>query len=401
MGSVLLSGTPGLREQLHRRLFLTRSAGAVLAAASGGGMALGGLARAEGPDGRGLIVRNRRPLDLETPVPDLDQWLTPIDRFFVRSHFGAPAIGTEPWGVLIGGLVHRPLNLSPAGLGGFALVTVAAVLQCSGNGRVNFRPGIPGVGWDRGAVGHAEWTGVRLAEILERAGIRDGAGHVHFLGGDGPPSPKTPSFFRSLPLEKSLHPDTLLATGMNGQPLPILHGGPVRLVVPGWAGNHWMKWLRTVTVSEAEAPGFYMQAGYRMPRSPAPPDAVLKPADLVPVTALNVKSLITSPAEGSILQDRRVEVHGVAWTGEGHVTRVEVALGQGRDAQWRPATLLGQSKLWSWRQWTFAFDATSPGPMHLRARATDSRGEIQPEATPWNRSGYLWNGIDHVTCEVR
>ena len=356
--------------------------------------------KAAEPDEGGLIVRNRRPLDLETPVSAFDRWLTPNNLFFVRSHFGVPAVGLTPWSVEVGGLVERTLKLTPEDLAGFARVTVTSVLQCSGNGRANFRPGIPGVGWDRGAVGNARWSGVRLADVLGRAGLKVGSSHVHFLGADGPPSPKTPLFLRSIPLEKALHPDTLLATEMNGEPLPLLHGGPVRLVVPGWAGNSWMKWVRSVTVAAVEAPGFYMQTGYRIPKVPAPPEAVLKPSDVVPVTTLNVKSLITRPVEGARLSAGRLEVRGVAWTGEGLVTRVEVALGTEREPRWLTATLTGEPKPWSWRSWTCLVDVTSQGRAIVRARATDSRGETQPETTPWNRSGYLWNGIDRVTCEV-
>lgn len=383
-----------------RRRLLHRSLGGALAVGLARWTAPPRYARSDEAVPGGLILRSRRPLDLETPVAYLDEWFTSNDRFFVRSHFGVPAVGTGPWEVGVGGLVDRPLSLSVAGFDGFARVKVEAVLQCSGNGRVNFRPGVPGVGWDRGAVGHAEWSGVRLADLLARTGVRPGAAHLHFLGGDGPPAPKTPPFFRSIPLEKALHPDTILATEMNGRPLPPLHGGPVRLVVPGWAGNHWMKWVRTVTVAAAEAPGFYMQTGYRLPRTPAPPGAVTKPSDLVPVTALNVKSLITSPAEGARLGDRRVQIRGVAWTGEGRVTKVEVASGSDREPRWQTATLRGEAKPWGWRQWTCSLDLTAAGPTLFRARATDSRGEVQPESTPWNRSGYLWNGIDHVTCEV-
>ncbi len=137
-----------------------------------------------------------------------------------------------------------------------------------------------------------------------------------------------------------------------------------------------------------------------MPKAPAPPVAVLKPSDLAPVTALNVKSLITWPAEGARLNAGRNEVRGVAWTGEGHVTRVDVAIGSDRDPQWREAALLDEPKPWSWRRWKFAFDAPTPGAIDLRARAADSSGQTQPETTPWNKSGYLWNGIDRVACEV-
>jgi DMSO/TMAO reductase YedYZ molybdopterin-dependent catalytic subunit len=232
-----------------------------------------------------LILRSSRPLDLESPASALDHWLTPNNLFFVRSHFGAPAVGREPWKLELGGMVERAATLSLDELSrGHEVVTVPAVLQCSGNGRGYFRPRVTGVPWERGAVGHAEWSGVRLADVLERAGIKPGAGHVHLLGADGPPSPKTPAFFRSIPLTRALDPSTILATRMNGEPLPLLHGGPVRLAVPGWSGNHWLKWLRVITVSRDEAPGFFMQTGYRMPKVPAPPGAVLKPSDLEPFT---------------------------------------------------------------------------------------------------------------------
>src|SRR5205823_6636960 len=147
----------------------------------------------------GLIVRNRRPLDLETPVTALDPWLTPNDVFFVRSHFGVPAVRPAPGTIAVGGMVERPLDLSPEDLKRFAPATVAAVLQCAGNGRAYFRPRVPGVAWDRGAVGHAEWTGVRLADVLARAGVKAGSAHVQIMGADGPPSPKTPLYLRSIP----------------------------------------------------------------------------------------------------------------------------------------------------------------------------------------------------------
>lgn len=353
---------------------------------------------AHSADSPGLIVRSRRPLDLETPVQALDTWLTPADRLFVRSHFGSPALEGPPWKVEINGQVDRPTSLVLKNLDAGEQTTVAAVLQCSGNGRAFFRPVVPGLPWERGAVGHAEWSGVRLADLLQRAGIRKGAAHVHFLGADGPPSPKTPLFLRSIPLAKALEPTTLLATRMNGEPLPTLHGGPLRLVVPGWAANHWMKWVRWIKVSDVEAPGVYQQSGYRMPKVPGPPDAILNPSDLVPVTALNVKSLITSPAEGSTPRQGPVEVRGVAWTGEGFVTKVEVH--QGLDGGWREAELLDPALPFAWRRWRIVYDGLPPGEVIVRARATDSRGETQPETTPWNKSGYLWNGIDRVTFNV-
>lgn len=382
---------------MSRRRALQRTAGGLLVL--GGGLTPplpSSTARADEP---ALILRNTRPLDLETPVAALDGRLTPNRLFFVRSHLSMPAVGLAPWELQIGGMVERACTLTLDDLKDLEQVTVPGVLQCSGNGRAFFRPRLPGVQWEKGAVGHAEWSGVRLADLLQRkAAIRRGAAHVHLLGADAPPSPKTPSYLRSIPIERALDPDTIVALRMNGQPLPELHGGPLRLVVPGWTGNHWMKWLRQITVSHEEAPGMYQQTGYRIPKTPAPPGAVLKPSDLVPLTYMNVKSLITFPAEGTVIRPGRNEVRGVAWTGQGHVTRVEFAV-DGR-AAWAPATLQGDERQGSWRTWTAQWNASKPGKYTLRARATDSRGETQPEVPPWNRSGYLWNGIDHITCEV-
>jgi sulfite oxidase len=343
-----------------------------------------------------LIVRSTRPLDAETRVEVFDRFLTPNREFFVRSHFGPPALGLSPWKLEVEGLVEKPLSLSLGDLDGLERVTLPAVLQCSGNGRAFFAPTIPGVGWEKGAVGNARWSGVRLIDVLKRAGVKADAAHVQFHGADTPPNPKTPAFFRSIPLARALDPSTILATSMNDDPLPLLHGGPIRLVVPTWAGNHWIKWLRKVTVAKDEAPGFYMQTGYKIPKVPSPPGVDLKPDQLKSVTTLNVKSLIASPIEGATLKPGKVEVRGVAWTGEGVVTKLEVSTG----ADWSPATFLDEPKPGTWRTWTFTWDA-KPGRHVVRAKATDSIGEVQPESTPWNRSGYLWNAIDKITCEVR
>ena len=183
---------------------------------------------------------------------------------------------------------------------------------------------------------------------------------------------------------------------MNGEALPMLHGGPIRLVVPTWAGNHWIKWLRKVVVAKEESPGFYMQNGYKVPKVATPPGVDLKPDQLRSVTTLNVKSLIARPLDGSTIEPGESEVRGVAWTGEGVVTQVEVSTGDG----WTPARLLGEPQVGTWREWSFLWAART-GRHAIRSRATDSRGDVQPETTDWNRSGYLWNGIDKVTCEVR
>lgn len=343
-----------------------------------------------------LIIRGGEPLNAETPAGALTTWITPNRLFFVRSHFGPPAIGLRPWKLGVTGTAPTPLEFGLGDLAKLEQVTVPAVLQCSGNGRAKFSPTVPGVGWACGAVGNAEWTGVRLADLLKDAGLTDRVKHVHFLGADGPPNPKTPSFLRSLPIDRAMAPATLLALKMNGEPLPVLHGGPIRLVVPGWAGNHWMKWLRSIRLSSEEAPGFYQRTGYRMPRATTPPDATVKPEDTVPVTSLNVKSLIAGPVEGQRLKAGEAEIRGVAWTGGGRVAKVEVAI-DGRP--WTPAELHGPDHEGAWRLWRFSWKAT-PGRHVVRARAADTSGAVQPEKTAWNKSGYLWNGIESSNFEV-
>jgi len=381
--------------QSSRRDFLQRAlAGSTLPWFAG---LAPGVSFAEDDPEPDLIVRSMRPLDAETPVEVFDRFVTPNRLFFVRSHFGPPAVGLSPWELEVEGLVERPISFSLDELSRLEQVSLPAVLQCSGNGRGFYSPTIPGVGWERGAVGNAVWSGVRLVDVLSRAGIKPGAAHVQLHGADTPPNPKTPAFFRSIPLSRALDPLTILATSMNGELLPLLHGGPIRLVVPTWAGNHWIKWLRKVTVSNDEAPGFYMQTGYKMPKVPTPPGVDLKPTDLKSVTTLNVKSLIARPLEGATLKAGPIEIRGVAWTGEGIVQKLEIQTTP--DGPWSRVLFPAEPRSGTWMPWVFPWEA-KPGRYTLRARATDSSGDVQPEVSPWNRSGYLWNGIDRVTCEV-
>jgi DMSO/TMAO reductase YedYZ molybdopterin-dependent catalytic subunit len=355
--------------------------------------------RADEPNRPRLIVRNDRPLNLETPVELLDTWLTPIDRFFVRSHFGPPAVNLRPWSIRVDGMVRKPIELpldSARLTAELGQTTVVAVLQCAGNGRALFEPIVPGVPWRAGAVGNAEWRGILLRTVLEAAGVRDQSAHVHFYGADAPPHPKTPAYVRSLPLDQALDPSVLLATQMNREPLPVLHGGPVRLIVPGWTGNHWMKWLRTIVVSDQEAPGGYQRTAYRIPLHPTPPDTTPNPEEMVPVMVLNVKSLVTSIAAGRSLRAGTQTIRGVAWTGPATVNRVDISID---DGPWRAAELGPVQDIHAWRQWTYSWQAET-GRHTIRVRAADTSGQVQPEKPAWNKSGYLWNGIDTVAVEV-
>jgi DMSO/TMAO reductase YedYZ molybdopterin-dependent catalytic subunit len=382
---------------VSRRRFIELAAGGLAYAAVG-------LPLLRGPSEAGaadkLITKVSRPYDAETPVEAFASWITPNDRFFVRSHFGPPPsdrIDPASWRLSVKGLVARELSLGLPDLARFEEASVTAVVQCSGNGRAFHRPRAGGVQWRKGAVGNARWTGVRLRDVLAKAGVQAEAKHLHLLGADRPVLPSTPLFLRSIPIGKALHPDTILASKMNGEPLPLLHGAPLRLIAPGWMADACVKWLTDMTLGETEAPGYYMQTAYRYPARPVQPGEQINPADLRPVEAMIVKSLITSPHDGGTVQGG-VTVQGVAWAGEGRIVSVEVSADEGRT--WSRARLTGDEVPYAWRMWEHDWRPARPGPHVLLSRATDDRGHTQPERSPWNPSGFLWNGWDRVTVEV-
>lgn len=344
---------------------------------------------------RKLIVRSARPQDLETPVSAFTEELTPNELFFVRSHFGPPIIEPHSWRLRIEGLVERQAELTLAELQKLTATKRPAVLQCAGNGRALFRPRVAGAQWERGGVGQALWRGVRLAEVLDRVGAKPEARFITFIPGDHPMAATVPKFLRSIPIEKARE-DVLLAWSMNGAALPVLHGAPLRAVVPGWAGDHWVKWLRGIRVSDAEDPGFYMQTGYKMPVEPIAPGA--KPAKVKTLTSVPVKSLIARPAENAVLSAGAQLIQGVAFGGSGPIVRLEVSIDDG--ATWQAAKLKKMPAPGAWQPWTFAWRA-EPGTYSLRARATDSAGDSQPREPRWNPGGYLYNAWDAVRCEVR
>jgi sulfite oxidase len=348
------------------------------------------------------IVRVMRPYDAETPVREFTSYVTPNHRFFVRSHFGPPApelIAEANWRLHVGGLIEHPLELTLKDLKEFERVTITAVVQCSGNGRAFHRPKVPGVQWERGAVGNAQWTGVRLRDVLAKAGIQPSAKHVQLQGADHPVVSSVPLFTRSIPLEKAVHPDTILAYEMNGRPLPLLHGAPLRVITPGWMADSCTKWLTEITVQADEAKGYYMQTAYRVPVTAIQPNSGLPGTSMVPVEAMVVKSLIASPANGDQVGRGPVTVQGVAWSGEAAVATVELSFDDGKT--WEPARLVGEDEPYAWRQWQFLWKPKGSGPTSILCRATDSSGQVQPPTTPWNPSGFLWNGWDRVSVTVQ
>ena len=346
----------------------------------------------------GLIVRSSRFLDLETPVEYFNTWLTPAEHFFVRNHMHEPStLDPALWKLSIGGEVKKPYSLSLAELSQVASHAVVNTLECAGNGRAFHNPKVPGVQWEKGAVSTGRFSGPRLGEILERAGVKPTGKHVMFRGLDEIPG-KVPAFIRSIPIEKALEGDTLVATHLNGAPLPKHNGFPARTLVPGWIGAASCKWLTEIKVLDKEFEGNFMSPGYRMPNQPVKPGEAVRPEDTHPVTALNVKSLIVSPSEGTV-RSRPLNIQGVAWAGEADVVGVEVSADGG--TSWQAAELGNEKAHYAWRLWNFKWKPAKAGDYVIASRATDSQGRVQPAAPVWNPSGYLNNAVDQVKIHVQ
>ncbi len=346
----------------------------------------------------GLILRSPNPLDLETPVHLLDDWITPNERFYVRNHLYTPQVDAATWRLRVEGEVERPLSLALDELKRFDRAGEVVTIECAGSGRAFYQPRVAGIQWGKGAVGTARWAGLRLADLLKKAGAKKTGRHVAFDGADQSIG-GVPDFIRSIPIEKCLHPATLLAWEMNGQPLPVQHGFPLRLIVPGWEGAASVKWLTRLSVQEREADGFFMATAYRYPNRPVAPGEAVDPADMQVLTSLDVKSIITAPGEGAkFAPGAPLEIRGNAWAGEAEVTRVDVSTDRGRT--WQAAELSAERAPFAWRRFRYSWKAPGRGSYVLLSRATDTQGRVQPIAPQWNPSGYLWNVVDHVRIHV-
>jgi sulfite oxidase len=337
--------------RLSRRSLLAmpgRLVGAIVAApllaAAGRAMGQGGA------EGVTRIVRSARPQDLETPVALLDSWLTPNDRFFVRSHLYTPDVDVKTWRLTVDGEVDTPLILTLDELRRFPEESRVVTLECAGNGRAYYDPPVAGVQWRKGAVGTARWTGVRLADVLARARVKPAARFVLLDGADAPIA-AIPDFVRQLPLEKALHPDTLLAYGMNGTPLPMANGFPLRAIVPGWEGAYAVKWLTGIRVRDREGDSFWIKTAYRYPKRRIAPGTAVGPEDMAPVAGLFVKSLIAAPLDGGSVMGSVVPVKGFAWAGEANITLVDVSVDGG--STWSPARLGTDRAPYAWRQFEY------------------------------------------------
>jgi DMSO/TMAO reductase YedYZ molybdopterin-dependent catalytic subunit len=302
------------------------------------------------------------------------------------------------WRLSIGGEVEKPLTLTLAELAKMEQRSVTNTLECGGNGRAFAVPHVPGVQWEKGAVGTARFTGPRLEDLLKRAAVRPTGKHVMFRGLDEVPG-KVPEFIRSIPIEKAIDGDTLVALHMNGVALTKHHGFPARALVPGWIGAASCKWLTEIKVLDKEFEGNFMNPGYRMPNQPVKPGDAVKTEDTHPATALNVKSLIASPSDGTTAKSRIIQMQGVAWAGEAEIARVEVSMDLG--TTWQQAQLGKDRSHYAWRLWSYSWKAPKPGDYTIMSRATDSQGRVQPDWVQWNPSGYLINVTDRVKIHVQ
>jgi hypothetical protein len=258
---------------------------------------------------------------------------------------------------------------------------------------------VPGLQWTHGAVGNGRWRGARLSDVLKRAGLKASANEILFNGADVPIG-AMPDFQRSIPLAKALDPDTLLAYEMNGDTLPAEHGFPLRVVVPGWAGNSWIKWLTSISVLDKAHDGFWMARAYRHPGKPVAPATAVPPERMQPVTSLRVKSVIAAPLDGSqAVSHKPLTIRGTAWSGDAPVTAVEVSIDGGRS--WKPASMRREERTrFGWRRWEYEWTPPREAYYTILARARDAAGNIQPFDQEWNPSGYGWNVVPRAGINV-
>ena len=337
-----------------------------------------------------MRVLSEDPRNAETSVEYLRSWITANSAFFDRNQGEIPAeVELVAWKLTVEGEVEKELTFSFDEILRLPKATVADTIECSGNSRSLLEEKAHGNPWTIGGVGNAVWGGVWLRELLNRAGLKEAAGHVAFEGFD---KAKT-KFIRSIPLKKALD-STLLAYEMNGEPLPLKHGYPLRALALGWTGANCVKWLARITVMVHPYEGFFMDKVYRIFQKGEESTAGAV------VTSLPLKSIITQPQTGEKLACGKVVVLGAAYGGEQEVDKVEVSVDGG--ASWNEAEFIGPHERYAWRQWQYVWTAERPGQFRIMARATDTGGHRQPQQAEWNVLGYGNNGIkEHgITVEI-
>ena len=356
------------------------------------------------PEKRPLITYSDRPPLLESPRCTFARGITENDEFFVRWHL--PDIPThidpDSYTIKINGLVERELEISLKELkNDFEQVEVTAVLQCGGNSRSAFTPIAGGIQWGSGAMGCAKWKGVRLRDLLHKAGLKKDAHWIGFNGKDNAAYYETPNFVRELEMEE-LDDHVIVAYEMNGEDLPYLNGYPLRLVIPGYYSDSWVKMLSNITVTNKYKSLFFMDVAYRVPDNKCEcetPEHKFKPTK--PITTMNVKSVIGYPENGmKVYHNSHVVVRGVAFDDGTGIRDVFVSTDEGKT--WNKALLKQENGRYAYTEFRYAFKPTKYGKLKFMAKAVNRLGQEQPFAKDigWNHGGYKYNGIDEVTVEV-
>jgi DMSO/TMAO reductase YedYZ molybdopterin-dependent catalytic subunit len=352
-----------------------------------------------------LILQGERPLNAETPEHLLDDDITPAEKFFIRNNGSVPEPVADPraWKVRIEGEVNTPIELTLGELEArFPLVTARLQMECGGNGRSGFAPQAAGNQWGNGAVSCAEWTGVRLRDVLRAAGLKESARFTGHHGADSHLSAQGPAISRGMRIDKAMEEDTLIAIRMNGAPIPQMHGAPVRLIVPGWPGSLSQKWFTRIEVKATPHAGRGMGGtSYRVPVRPIVPGSRNNGADFVDMESMPVRSVLTSHAHGTRLPagTRALDIRGQAWAGDLTVRAVDVSVDFGQS--WQAMTVAAPANRHAWQRWSGRVAFPSDGYFEIWYRATDSNGRMQPHvAANWNPQGYGANPISRAAVLV-
>lgn len=347
-----------------------------------------------------MIVQRISPPLLETPLAVFREGvITPNDRFFVRWNWDMPtAVKAADHRVAVGGAVRQAVSLTLDEIASAGEhVSVVAVNQCAGNGRGLSDPRVTGTQWGNGAMGCAKWTGVRLKDVLAKAGVTAGATRVRFAGLDVPLTDGAPQFIKSIPMDIAMRDDVLVAWGMNGEPLPLLHGYPLRIVVPGWFSTYWVKMLGTIEVLTGADESYYVAKSYRMPAQPITPDD--KDFETVAITAMPPRALITSHDDGDVVaKGRPLVLEGIAMGGDAALAKVDLV---GKGGLAIPCTLGPDEGPYAFRRWSVTIPNVSDDLTQLGVRAANLKGAVQPETLAWNPSGYARNVIERITLRAQ
>ena len=356
-----------------------------------------------------LILLTDRPIQLETPRHYFLQPFTPNEAFYVRWHLETlpNAVNLQEWRLTVNGNVDKPLTLSfPDLLTRFKPVSIAAVNQCSGNSRSQVQPRVPGGQWGNGAMGNALWSGVKLRDILDAANVKPGSLQVQFEGldrGKGPLGLGSERFMKSLDLKDPILDESILAYSMNNDPLPMLNGFPLRLIVPGRFATYWVKALTSIRVLDRPDDNFWMKTAYRIPDTPGgsttPGEFKTGKVQTVPISRIPVRSFLIAPDGSSkIPAGLPIELRGIAFSGYGGIKRVEVSHDGG--SSWQEARLGENLGRYSFRTWSLNWTPKEPDKYRISVRATDEKGNTQPDTPVWNPGGYMWNTIEHQEIVV-